>query len=411
MEKKEKTNKILYIALSILIACCLWFYVVSVDDDDVTTTISNISVTFVGEERLAENNLMIIDGQNATVNLRIQCKRNIINRLNRNNITIQVDVSRLATAGDYSQAYDIIWPETVQNGDVLVLDRNPVYVDLTLAKRVTRSVEVRARFEGSVAENFQKGEFIIDPLTIEVSGIESEVNQINYALVTLREDELKETVQADIPFTLVGFDGEPLTGLGVTCERETVAVTLPVVMVKELALTVDFQNGGGAVFPDNVDYTITPVEAIVVSGAEGDLAGYDDINLGVIDLAKVISSDTFAFTVPLPEEVTNVSGVTEATVSVKIKGLVTKTLETSDIEIINVPEGVTAEAVTQSLQVMVRGTQEAIDLALAQHLQVVVDLAGQDLPLGQSVVTAKVTLASGSGAGVVGEYKVAVTLS
>ena len=60
MEKTgKKPNKPLYIVLSIVIACTLWFYVRSVDTQDRTQTISNIPVTFVGEDVLNANGQMM----------------------------------------------------------------------------------------------------------------------------------------------------------------------------------------------------------------------------------------------------------------------------------------------------------------------------------------------------------------
>ena len=71
MEKKtKKPNKPLYIALSIIIACTLWLYVRSVDDSAYTRVISNIPVTYVGEDILNANGLMLAADTQETVSLR-----------------------------------------------------------------------------------------------------------------------------------------------------------------------------------------------------------------------------------------------------------------------------------------------------------------------------------------------------
>ncbi|MEG1577186.1 MAG: CdaR family protein [Oscillospiraceae bacterium] len=407
MEKKEKVNKALYIVLSIVIACCLWLYVVNVQNDDMTQTITTIPVTLAGEDVLASSNLMVTTGHDATVNLKIQGKRRTLSKINRDNITITVDVSKLSAAGDYSQAYTIGWPASVSASEVAVLDRT-FYVNVVVSKRVSRTVEIRGAFEGSIADGYQMGEFVINPATVEVSGEEALVNRVSYALITLTRDTLSETVREDMPVKLMGYGDEDMTDLAVKCDPETVNVTLPVVMVKEIPLIIDFTPGGGAT-EDNITYTIEP-KTIVVSGGENVLAAYEDINLGVIDLSKVINTETITMVIPITEELQNVSGVTEATVSVRVNGLITKTLESNNIEIINVPDGKRAKAVTRSIQVQVRGNQKAIDLVLAQHLRVVADLKDLSLPRGQNIVPAKVYLDNGSGAGVVGEYKIAITL-
>ncbi|MEG2989681.1 MAG: hypothetical protein RR807_09785, partial [Oscillospiraceae bacterium] len=83
MEKKEKVNKALYIVLSIVIACCLWLYVVNVQNDDMTQTITTIPITLAGEDVLASSNLMVTGGRDATVNLKIQGKRTTLSKINR----------------------------------------------------------------------------------------------------------------------------------------------------------------------------------------------------------------------------------------------------------------------------------------------------------------------------------------
>ncbi|MEG2419920.1 MAG: CdaR family protein [Oscillospiraceae bacterium] len=408
MEKK-KVNKALYIALSVIIACGLWLYVVSVENNDMEKSLTGIPVNIVGEDVLATSNLMVTDGRNGTVSMKIQGKRSTLAKINRDNINIQVDVSKLAAPGEYSQAYSIGFPASVSPSEISVLDRT-FYVNLKIGKRVSRQVEVRGEFQGTVAKGFQKGEFVFNPLKVDVSGEETLVSQVDYALVTLvREEPLSETFREDMAVTLISYTGEPLTGLKIQCNPATVDVTLPVVMVKEIPLEVDFVPGGGAT-EDDISYTITP-KTVVVSGAESVLAAYDSINLGAVDLSKVLSSDTFTFPIPLGEELQNISGEVEATVTVQVNGLESKTLETDAIEVVNTPKGTRVKTITQSVQVQVRGTQKALDLVLSQYLRVVVDLKDTNLPKGQSMVPAKVYLDGGSGAGVVGEYKVAISVS
>lgn len=115
--------------------------------------------------------------------------------------------------------------------------------------------------------------------------------------------------------------------------------------------------------------------------------------------------------IPIGPEVENVSGVQEAVVQVTVSGLSTIRLDTDDIEIINVPNGVEATPVTQSLQVQIRGSEEALALILPQYLRVVVDLKDQTLPAGQNLVSARVILDGVTGAGVIGDYKVSISLS
>lgn len=411
MEKSgRKVNKPLYIILSIVIACCLWAYVRNVDNSDRQVTYSNIPVNFVGEDVLNSKGLMLAgDEAKPTVSLELQGKWDVLSRLRRDNITITADLSRISAEGEYNLAYDIALPATVSNDSVSMLDRDPFYVSVTVTKRETRQIPLKGVFTGSVAKGYQAEEFVFQPSAIEISGEIELVNEVSYALVELNREELSETVREEMTYTLMDDSGQPIENKAISASPSTVGVTLPVVMVKEVPLTVDLISGGGAeADSENVEVSFLP-ESIMLSGAEDDLAAYTSINLGSIDLAKVIGSDTFTFSIPLGQEVQNVSGVQEAQVKVSVKGLATATLETDDIEIINAPAGVVTP-VTQSLQVQIRGSEEALEQVLPQYIRVVVDLKDQTLPAGQNVVTAKVTLSGIAEAGVIGEYKVSINL-
>lgn len=209
MEKKtRKPNKPLYIIFSVLIATALWFYVRSVDDSDYTRTISNIPVTFVGEDILHANGLMVAADTQEAVDLTVQGRQSVVSQLRRDNVTVQVDLSRIPAEGEHQRAYDIIWPSNVSTSSFDLVDRDPFYVPVNVVKRSTRQVEVKGVVNGDVADGFQAGEVVFQPAAIEVSGSGANVAQVAYAQVTLNLDGQRETIREDMPYVLVGQDGE-----------------------------------------------------------------------------------------------------------------------------------------------------------------------------------------------------------
>lgn len=411
MEKKGKPNKPLYIILSILIASALWLYVRSVDDSDYTRTISNIPVTFVGEDILHANGLMVASGTRETVDLTVQGRQSVVSQLRRDNVTVQVDLSRIPAEGEHQRAYDILWPSSVSTSSFDLVDRDPFYVPVTVVRRSIRQVEIKGVVHGDVADGFQAGEMVFQPAFIEISGSESDAAQVAYAQVTLNLDGQRETIRQDMPYVLVGQDGEVMESDAVKTSPELVNVTLPVAMTKEVPLTVEFLAGGGVSGEGDahLSYSITP-KSVVLSGSEADLAAYSAIDLGAIDLAKVVRAETFTLPILIGQEVENLSGVQEATVSVSVRNLDIRGFVTENIELI-APEDVDAVVVTKSLPVQVRGTKAALDQVLPQSIKAQVNLTDlSSVPDGQSLVPAKVTLRGTTSAGVVGEYKVSVAI-
>lgn len=410
----SKPNKPLYIVLAILISCALWLYVRSVDTQDRTSTITKIPVTFVGEDVLNSNGLMLAQDQDQSVSLTVQGRWGIISQLRRDNIAIQVDLSSIKTEGEYSRAYDITWPGNVSSNSFALVGRDPFYVSVNVVKRVSREVEVRGVFLGSVADGYQSGGFTFLPETVELTGPEADIAQVAYAQVTLDRKDLTDTVREDMPYVLIGQDGQPLESETVKASPATVAMTMPVAMAKELPLTVDFIPGGGVTGGDDphLVWSMEPT-SITLLGSESDLAAYgNSICVAAIDLSKAALPMEKEFAIPLGEEVENLTGISKVKVKLEGKDLEVREFSTENIDIIN-SGGISASLVTQSLTVRVRGTAAALDQIMPQqNLQVRVDLDDLSaIPDGQSPVPASVTLLGVDGAGVVGEYTVTVKIS
>lgn len=414
MGKKILDSKLLYALLAIAIAIGLWFYVAITQNKDAEATIYNIPVVFLNEDLLEESGLMISEGATQTVSLTFMGARNLLADLNQNKdqLWVTVDVGRIAAAGDQRMAYDISFPNNnsrYSNG-LSTIERSPNNVHFSVSRRIAKEIDVTGKFVGSLAPGYMSAEFEIRPDTIEISGEENVVNQVSHALVTITEDNLDATVSGDMGFTLISYQGEELTGLDLNYSTETVSVTMPVLQTADIPLSVEFISGGGVNLAEHVEYEIEP-KTITVSGAKEDLEPLKEIMLGPVELANIIGSDTLTLTIPLAPELNNISGISEATVTVRIVGLETKILETDNIELINVPSGYNAESVTQSLQVLIRGPQDAIDLVFAHNLRVVADLTDVSTATGRYTVPAKIYLDGTSDVGVVGnEYKIVVSV-
>ena len=74
--RKIKESKWTYVILSVLVAVILWLYVGADLDVETTVELHNIPVVFEGEEDLADRGLMITEGANQTVDLKLRVKRN-----------------------------------------------------------------------------------------------------------------------------------------------------------------------------------------------------------------------------------------------------------------------------------------------------------------------------------------------
>lgn len=413
MEKKITDSRWFYIVISLLLAFVLWIYVGKEANPIKTSTLSNVQVVFSGLEKLEERGLMISEGSDQTVALRIRARNDVWTRLNQGETTVTIDVSGITEPGEQNMsitARNISYPRSITATDSIDLQyTSPSTVSFTVSKWASKDVEVRGVFEGSIADGYQRGEFSMAPEKVTVSGPQELVDQIDYARVTVTQTDMNATYSQDTGYTLIDYEGNAVFYSELETSPETVLVTMPVEKLKEVELTVDIIPGGGAT-EDDVDIDIDP-KTIMVSGSDQDLENLDSISLGEINLSDVFGSLTQSMPIQLDSALTNVSGITEANVTVTIKGLTTKVLQVNNISFINRPNGYRADVVTQSCSVQIRGTKEAVEAVTSSQLRIVADLSEVELATGNQTIPVKVYLDGSSDVGVVGDYNIVVSIT
>ena len=409
MMERLHDSKWVYILLSLLLAVMFWMYVrLEVDPED-STTIHNVPIELTGTNVLTGQGLTVTGISTETVDLRVSATVSVIDNLirYRDDIYIPLDVSRL-TEGENRLTYQPKWPENFNTSDVVLQSKDPGTITVTVGKLYTSTFNVDFRLDGQVAEGYQMGTPTIEPTTVTVSGSAEEVSKVAKVVAVLENENLDQRFAGDLPLTLLDSQGNPLTDLNVTLSSDTAYVVVPVVVEKEVRLTVNFQNGGGAT-TDDITYDIDP-KTITVSGEESDINNLTELSIGSIDLAKVVGTNTFTFPISLDPSLENVSGETDATVTVTVKGLDTKVFTVDNISIIQPANGYNGVAVTQEKQITVRGKTEDLEAVDASQLRIVADLTDYT-STGQISVPVRVYLDTNRSVGVIGEYSIVVNIS
>ena len=162
--------------------------------------------------------------------------------------------------------------------------------------------------------------------------------------------------------------------------------------VKDISLTYLLVEGGGASEAD-ADITLS-IDTIRVSGSEAalELMG-DQLVIGTINLAEITKDTTKIFAISLEEGISNLTGLSEVTVEIHLKGLAEKEFLLQNIQAVNVPEGLEAELYTKELAVCIRGPEALIEKLQAEDMSVTVDFTGAEI--GTSTFRANVTFAQG----------------
>lgn len=416
MKKKSLMRKIyeskaFWGIIALLASLAMWVYVTSEESDEYKNTFRGVRVELVGAETLRNNkNMVITDVDTSTVTVEVTGPRRVVGSLSASDLVAQIDVSKLSQPTYTSQTYTIVYPSGTDTAGIREGRKSPEVVSFMVSENITKSVQVRGSFDGDLAKGFTGEAPVFEPATISLTGPEAYLKDVSYAWVTFGENEqaLDSTLQVETGYTLMNSAGNECSTKGIQASTDTVLATMPLLSVKEVLLAVNPVYSAAA-DESNVKISISP-ETVTLAGDSAILSGMNKIVLDTIDLLDFESTFSETYTIPIDNDLKNLSGVTEAKVTVEVLGLETKTFRVSNISYINVTEGYVAEVVTGLLDVKLRGSAEALAAIKDGNIRAVADLKDYNETTGSVLAVVKIYIDGATEVDALGEYSVSINI-
>ena len=407
--KKIYNSEAFWMIVSLLASLAIWVYVTSVETDESKTTFRGVKVELVGEDILRDSkNLVVTDMDTSTVTVEVVGPRRIIGSLSSDQLVAQVDVSKLSRAAYTSQQYTIVYPDGTDTSKLSENRRTPETINFMVSAQTSKSIQVRGSFDGSLAEGYTAEMPVFEPSTITITGSEAYLKDVEYAWVTFSKENVDSTYSVETGFTLMDANNEPCSTTGISFSTDVVTATLPLLTLKEVNLDVNIIEGAGAT-KANTKITIDPV-SVTLAGDSSLLAGMNKIILATIDLTDFSSTFTETYTIPIDNELKNTTGVTKATVTVEIVGLETKTFRVTNFSCINATEGYEADIITESKEIMLRGTPEALAQIKDENIRAVADLTDYKESTGTYMPQVRVYVDGFTDVGAIGENTISIEI-
>lgn len=409
MKKSEKINvwdnKVLWAIVSLLLSFLIWAYISTTEDTGIERVFTGVPVTFQGVDDLrSSRGLIVTDASVDSVTVKVSGSRASIGSLHASDLTAVVDVSGISQARDLQVSYAIRFPENVNMNGVQVMSKTPETIAFSVVKENSKTVEVKGVFTGSVAEGYTVDPIVVEPATVTLYGPASELDKIESACVYIDRQGISATIgPISSNFTLLDSDGKAISPDSVTSSQDSVSVTVPVMMNKELPLTVNLIGGAGATTQNTV-VTIEP-KSIQVAGSTATLEEMNQLVIGTVDLTDFAESFDTTFTITLDNNLRNLTGTTEAEVHVVVSGLETRKFSVTNITL----TGGEGTLRTTQKDIVVRGTKEDLARVTIANIRVVADLTEYAEASGTIEVPAKVYVDGIEHVGAVGDYTVSVT--
>lgn len=376
----EKGNRIVYLALSLLLAIVFWLYVDDWLGSTTTKELTGIPVEFIGaEDTLPSRGLMLTEGEDTTMDVKLSGPRTVISGLDKNDLIIQVNLTNVTAVGTFSYpwTWDVVIAGNLRDKSGISLEKASLStVTFQVSPLYSKQVPVSVNVNGEVADGhiYMAERLAADPSVLTLSGKEEDVDQVESARIAVDLTDANATLQREFAYELLDADGNVVENDKIRVSDRRVLVTAPVYIVKDLALKVKFKESPGS-REENIRWDLE-YDTITVAGEPASLKNVSEILLDEIDLSKVLSDDGLEpLEIGIPAGCVNLSGFTTTKISIRFRGLDTRTFTATNITAVNISEGQIFSKMTNSVDVMLRGPASELDQVTPEDIRIVVDLA------------------------------------
>ena len=406
--EKAKGRMTLRIIISILVAVAIWLYVDIGQATNVTTRVRDVPVEFSGENgALADRGLMLLSGYDTTIDLKIEGPRRVLWKMDKDAIRIVADTSGITETGVQALSYQVVFPDNTSRGDVKV-EASAYTVTVTVGELHTKEIPVYCDVVGELADGFHAETVQLDPDELTLRGKRDDLLNVSYAKIALDVSGASKTVIQGIAYTLYDYNDVPVENENIRATTKMIQATLPVYTTKSVPLVLRYIAAPGST-EDTMACTIVP-QSVTLAGDKAALDGIESIVLGELYLQDLAPSQTEVYDIPVPEGTTMVDDVDQATATIVVTGVTERTLTVENFTLTGVPEAYTAQAVTESLQVVMRGLSKEVEALKTDKITVTADLS-HITEAGNYTVPVSVEVSGSVNVSAKGSYQIIVSVA
>jgi YbbR domain-containing protein len=364
----ETLTNVATFLLALVLAFFIWMSA-SETQDPIRTRFLEVPLQYVGLP--ADTTLVDVDARQ-TVQIRLEGPDTILQEITPDDFVATADLSQVPSGERVSVEINVT--TTTSGAEISFI--TPEQVDVTLEQQVTRDIPVELDIRGSVARGHTQGEPLIEPPSIRVSGPESQVNQLNFALVTIFLNSTVETLIETSSPIFYDQAGRVSSVSVLDLSHDEVTVTVPVEESAGFAdkLVTVVWTGEPAPGYRLLSVTADP-PSVLVEGRPAQVNLLASVTTEPIDIDGLTESFQQAAVLALP---TGISVDPEQTVTVNIE--IEPILTTSSYNRVPEPRGLRSgyEAIIEPEQVRVVlfGPLPVLDALSEDDVRVILDLFG-----------------------------------
>jgi YbbR domain-containing protein len=364
-----KTLPSLFVAF--LLAMAVWVMAINSSDPSVEKTYPNpVPIEVIGQS----SDTVINTDISENVSLTLRAPTSIWNTMIVEKAPVRafIDLAGLGV-GPHTV------PVQIQIGTkpVEVISYSPRSVTLEIESLMTRTMDIRVIYQGSLPIGFQAEDPVLTPTTVTVSGAESIVKSITEVRAVVKLTDVKTSIHQTLSLVAVNANGQVVNDVSITPDKVDYSQqvverggyrNLVVKVVTAGALPAGYQLTSLSVFPPTV--TVFSSDTALVDA----LPGY--IETVPIDLTGKSSDFEQRVALDLPFGIQAIESE-QVSVSVGIAPVESSiSLEDVQIEPTGLATGKTAIIQPEKVNVVITGPLIVLQALKASDLRVLVDLTG-----------------------------------
>ena len=374
---KTLVNNLGFKILAVVLAFILWLVVYNIDDPKKSKTFTT-NVTVENASAVTDMNKCyeVLDGTN-TVTFTVTGKRSELEKLDDTDFSAVADMNRLIINDKGNKASVPIEISAKRTYTSVSINNKNKYMELSLEDLMSRRFMISADTSGKVAAGYALGEVsVTNPNVLNVSGPASIVKKVDKVDVRIVPTDPNKTDNV-IP-VLYDSDGNEVDTTQLKLSNTTVTISAKILSVKEVPLV--FSTTGTPYGEYRVVEISSTPDTVKLKGASNVLNPLVSLEIpaNVINVsgAREDVKTTIDISEYLPDGVELVdSSAASVTVTVRIEAYASRTyhLQTSDIRVNSLPDGLNLSFDKAQVSVTVSGLQDDLNKLNASDLAASID--------------------------------------
>ncbi|MBE7036004.1 MAG: hypothetical protein E7403_01770 [Ruminococcaceae bacterium] len=301
MKKRLKSDSALKI-FSVIIAICLWFYVVQVQSPDINRKIKGVPVVFTQKNVLEEKNLVLLNDNEYTIDIEIRGSRKYVMDVNSKNLTVLADVSNIEATGRHIVFTNIVLPYA----NLEVVNKNPSMLPVDVDHLVTVEKPVKAIIEGTPKDSYIVGDITTNPESVVIRGPQTIVAGIDSLAVTVDVNNKSGDIAGVEPLKILGTNNKEIKSQLLTFSTAEIEVRTELLKTKTVHLKPSFDPTMTEIVNQYI-LDENSIKEIKIAGIQATVDSLTSIQTNPISLSDIEDGEV-TVTLDLPQGVRSLDG-------------------------------------------------------------------------------------------------------